>query len=66
MAVTAKRELIEDRLCVARDTKVDVYGFVFYRGMFEQSETSALQHVSLTIPPQMENGSTKSWTALSS
>ncbi|CAK1367505.1 unnamed protein product [Cercospora beticola] len=30
MAVSAKKELIE-RLCVARDEKVGVYGFVFYR-----------------------------------
>ncbi|QIW99603.1 hypothetical protein AMS68_005121 [Peltaster fructicola] len=30
VAVSAKRELIE-RLCVARDEKVGVYGFVFYR-----------------------------------
>ncbi|WPH00465.1 Hypothetical protein R9X50_00329400 [Acrodontium crateriforme] len=30
MAVTAKKELIEN-LCVARDEKVGVYGFVFYR-----------------------------------
>jgi hypothetical protein len=31
MAVSAKKELIEN-LCVARDEKVGVYGFVFYRG----------------------------------
>lgn len=30
MAISAKKELIE-RLCVARDEKVGVYGFVFYR-----------------------------------
>jgi hypothetical protein len=30
MAVTAKRELME-KVCVARDEKVGVYGFVFYR-----------------------------------
>lgn len=30
MAVSAKKELI-DRLCVARDEKVGVYGFVFFR-----------------------------------
>ena len=30
MAVSAKKELIEN-LCVARDEKVGVYGFVFYR-----------------------------------
>lgn len=30
MAVSAKKELI-DKLCVARDEKVGVYGFVFYR-----------------------------------
>lgn len=30
MAVSAKKELI-DNLCVARDEKVGVYGFVFYR-----------------------------------
>jgi hypothetical protein len=30
MAVSAKKELI-DRLCVARNEKVGVYGFVFYR-----------------------------------
>lgn len=30
MAVSAKKELI-DRLCVARDEMVGVYGFVFYR-----------------------------------
>jgi hypothetical protein len=32
MAVSAKKDLIE-ALCVARDEKVGVYGFVFYRGM---------------------------------
>lgn len=31
MAISAKKELIED-VCVARDEKVGVYGFVFYRG----------------------------------
>lgn len=30
MAISTKKELI-DRLCVARDEKVGVYGFVFYR-----------------------------------
>lgn len=35
MAISAKKkELIEDRLCVARDEKVGVYGFVFYRGLY--------------------------------
>lgn len=33
MAVSAKKELIEN-LCVARDEKVGVYGFVFYRGKY--------------------------------
>jgi hypothetical protein len=33
MAISAKKELIED-VCVARDEKVGVYGFVFFRGMF--------------------------------
>jgi hypothetical protein len=32
MAISAKKELIED-VCVARDEKVGVYGFVFFRGM---------------------------------
>ena len=32
MAISAKkRELIEERLCIARDEKVGVYGFVFFR-----------------------------------
>lgn len=31
MAVSAKKELI-DKLCVARDEKIGVYGFVFFRG----------------------------------
>ena len=35
MAVSAKPTLIED-LCVARDEKVGVYGFVFYRGKPER------------------------------
>lgn len=30
MAVSAKKELI-DQICVARNEKVGVYGFVFYR-----------------------------------
>ena len=30
MAISAKKELVE-KLCVARDEKVGVYGFVFYR-----------------------------------
>lgn len=34
MALSAmKKELIEERLCVARNEMVDVYGFVFFRGM---------------------------------
>lgn len=32
MAISAKKELIDD-VCVARDEKIGVYGFVFYRGM---------------------------------
>lgn len=33
MAISAKKkELIEKTLCVARDEKVGVYGFVFFRG----------------------------------
>jgi hypothetical protein len=31
MALCAKKELV-DKLCVARDEKVGVYGFVFFRG----------------------------------
>jgi hypothetical protein len=31
MAISAKKELIED-ICVARDEKIGVYGFVFFRG----------------------------------
>ena len=34
MAVSAKKDLIE-ALCVVRDEKVGVYGFVFYRGMYK-------------------------------
>ena len=30
--ITGKKELI-DRICVARDEQVGVYGFVFHRGM---------------------------------
>jgi len=30
MAISAKKELVE-KLCVARDEQVGVYGFVFYR-----------------------------------
>lgn len=33
MAVSAKKELIEN-LCVARNEKMGVYGFVFYRGQY--------------------------------
>jgi len=31
MAISAKKELIEN-ICVARDEKIGVYGFVFFRG----------------------------------
>lgn len=35
MAVSAKqKELIEETVCVARDEKVGVYGFVFFRGTY--------------------------------
>ena len=33
MALCAKKELV-DKLCVARDEKVGVYGFVFFRGQY--------------------------------
>jgi hypothetical protein len=33
MAISAKKEMIED-VCVARDEKVGVYGFVFFRGVY--------------------------------
>lgn len=37
MAACAKKELIE-KLCVARDEKVGVYGFVFFRGEWKKLE----------------------------
>lgn len=39
MAISAKKELIDD-VCVMRDEKVGVYGFVFYRGVFHFSMLS--------------------------
>lgn len=54
MAVSAKKELIE-QLCVARNEKVGVYGFVFYRG---KSKLQASFNRKLTLS-QMVNGSTK-------
>ena len=37
----ALRGLIE-KVCVARDEKVGVYGFLFYRGMFSATSDSGL------------------------
>ena len=54
-ALSGKPELI-NRLCVARDEQVGVYGFVFFRG---SSQNIKVQSANAD-PAQMENGSRKS------
>lgn len=59
MAISAKKELIED-VCVARDEKVGVYGFVFFRGMSEAHYRGV--ELLADRSNQMANGYTRSST----